>query len=144
VFDKGVFPFSSLHPNAGAQFHSKILLLPPPLHNSYEGEFVAADRTNGANVANTVVEPHVQGEELTVQNSLAALGEQTPMPGARAQAAEGGATPDPGASTSNLSREYVWALVPLLWGEAISSGALGPQPDQTSAADTCPVRSGLA
>jgi hypothetical protein len=70
VFDEGVFPFSSLHPNSGAQLHSDILLLPPPLRNSYEGELVATGKTNGANVADPLVEPHVQGEEFIAENSL--------------------------------------------------------------------------
>jgi hypothetical protein len=34
VFDKNVFPFSQLHPNAGAQLRAQILLLPPTLCNS--------------------------------------------------------------------------------------------------------------
>ena len=37
VFDEQVFPFASLHPNAGAQLRKEILLLPPSLHPTYEG-----------------------------------------------------------------------------------------------------------
>jgi hypothetical protein len=28
IFDEGVFPFTKLHPNVGAQFHSKLFPLP--------------------------------------------------------------------------------------------------------------------
>lgn len=34
VFDESVFPFSALHPNAGAQLRAEILLLPDSLKNS--------------------------------------------------------------------------------------------------------------
>jgi hypothetical protein len=34
VFDKNIFPFSKLHPNAGARIRSEILLLPPSLISS--------------------------------------------------------------------------------------------------------------
>jgi hypothetical protein len=34
VFDQHIFPFSKLHPNAGARLHSEILLLPPSLISS--------------------------------------------------------------------------------------------------------------
>jgi hypothetical protein len=42
VFDESVFPFASLHPNAGAPSSTRILLLPESLQNhsmsSHEGE----------------------------------------------------------------------------------------------------------
>jgi hypothetical protein len=34
VFDENVFPFASLHPNAGARLHSELALLPDVLKNS--------------------------------------------------------------------------------------------------------------
>jgi hypothetical protein len=102
MFDEGVFPFSSLHPNSGAQLHSDILLLPPPLRNSYEGEFVATGRTNGANVVDPLVEPHVQGEEFIAENSLAPPGIQASTSGAATEVTDGGATLDPSASISDL------------------------------------------
>jgi histone deacetylase 1/2 len=49
VFDEAVFPFKSLHPNAGALLHQEILLLPSTLHNPEHGdEFV--DDINMTNV----------------------------------------------------------------------------------------------
>ena len=33
VFDESIFPFSSLHPNVGAQLRTELLLLPTHLHN---------------------------------------------------------------------------------------------------------------
>ena len=33
VFDEGIFPFSSLHPNAGARLHAEIQVLPDILLN---------------------------------------------------------------------------------------------------------------
>jgi hypothetical protein len=49
VFDEAVFPFQSLHANAGALLRLEILLLPPNLLNPEHGdEFV--DDTNMANV----------------------------------------------------------------------------------------------
>jgi hypothetical protein len=71
VFYEDVFPFPQFHPNPGAQLRSKILLLPPPLHNSYEGELVAVSRADSANPAT-----HVRGEEFVEENLLAALGLQ--------------------------------------------------------------------
>jgi histone deacetylase 1/2 len=37
VFDEIVFPFATLHPNVGAQFHAEIPLLPSNLHNMFGG-----------------------------------------------------------------------------------------------------------
>ena len=37
VFDESVFPFESLHPNAGALLKQAILILPPHLQNSDHG-----------------------------------------------------------------------------------------------------------
>lgn len=37
VFDENVFPFASLHPNAGAKLRSEILLLPEHLTNPSTG-----------------------------------------------------------------------------------------------------------
>jgi hypothetical protein len=71
VFDESVFPFSTLHPNAGAQLYSKIQLLPPTLCNSIGDDLVDGLMANGVNpVAEHIV---VQVEEVTdVQ-----VGEQT-------------------------------------------------------------------
>jgi hypothetical protein len=37
VFDENVFPFASLHPNAGALLKQQILLLPSSTSSSHEG-----------------------------------------------------------------------------------------------------------
>jgi hypothetical protein len=50
VFDEDVFPFSKLHPNAGARLRSEILLLPSNLLNpSFGDDFVVDSMTNAAN-----------------------------------------------------------------------------------------------
>jgi hypothetical protein len=98
VFDENDFPFSQLHPNAGSQLRSKILLLPPMLHNSHEHELVNGQ---GANDANPGLEHVVQAEEI--------LGEEAEEEarGCDTSTSENGtdllATLDPeGASTSDL------------------------------------------
>lgn len=52
VFDEQIFPFSKLHPNAGARLRSEILLLPQSLLNSRPvgGESVGDHLTNHTNV----------------------------------------------------------------------------------------------
>ena len=37
MFDESVYPFESLHPNAGALLRKEILLLPPNLQNFDQG-----------------------------------------------------------------------------------------------------------
>jgi hypothetical protein len=97
------FAFSQLHPNGGAQLRSEILLLPPPLCNSYEGELVATGRANSANPSNPLVESHVQEEEFVEENSLAHPGVQLSTVDAALRAMDGSATPDPRESASDLS-----------------------------------------
>ena len=45
IFDEQVFPFSKLHPNAGAQLRSEILLLPDTLRDHGLGDVHANDPT---------------------------------------------------------------------------------------------------
>jgi hypothetical protein len=62
VFDENVFPFSNLHPNAGARLRKEILLLPTHLLNSSLGnEFVDGHVTNASNSANF----HEDTQEIT-------------------------------------------------------------------------------
>jgi hypothetical protein len=58
VFDEGVFPFATLHPNVGAHLHAEISLLPPSLRtlNNVHGNDVVVDHV--AHGANPVVESH--------------------------------------------------------------------------------------
>jgi hypothetical protein len=55
IFDESVFPFSSMHDNAGAQLKAKIL--PPMLRNIHEGGHV--EGTNVTNAADVIDECHV-------------------------------------------------------------------------------------
>lgn len=54
VFDENIFPFASLHENAGARLHSEILLLPPSLRNSSLRTESVVDRV--PNFTNDVLE----------------------------------------------------------------------------------------
>jgi hypothetical protein len=56
IFDEMVFPFSSLHPNAGALLKSEILLLHPTLRNHNEG--VGVEGPNVINLANCLIESY--------------------------------------------------------------------------------------
>jgi hypothetical protein len=50
VFDEDIFPFSKLHPNAGARLRSEILLLPSNLLNPSDGDELVDDSvSNDAN-----------------------------------------------------------------------------------------------
>lgn len=61
IFDEQVFPFSKLHPNAGALLRSQVLLLPPSLLNSssinHEGQQIP-----GPNMSNTLLNAHENSE----------------------------------------------------------------------------------
>ena len=46
VFDESVFPFTSLHPNAGALLRKEILLLPPSLQNDDHGGDNCTDQSD--------------------------------------------------------------------------------------------------
>jgi hypothetical protein len=63
VFDESVFPFSTLHPNVGAQLRSKIQLLHPTLRNSLRDDLVDGLMANGANPVAERVD--VQAKEVT-------------------------------------------------------------------------------
>jgi hypothetical protein len=56
VFDENIFPFSKLHPNAGAKLRSEILLLPPSLVSSefYPWVVYSIDQSVVANFPNHV------------------------------------------------------------------------------------------
>jgi hypothetical protein len=43
IFDEYVFPFASLHPNAGAQLRAEITLLPDALQNPSHGDMYSPD-----------------------------------------------------------------------------------------------------
>lgn len=43
VFDENIFPFSKLHPNAGARLRSELLLLPSTLLNPVSGDESVVD-----------------------------------------------------------------------------------------------------
>jgi hypothetical protein len=48
IFDESVFPFSSLHPNAGERLNVNILLLPPTLHTIQGGNRVEEPNMSNA------------------------------------------------------------------------------------------------
>jgi hypothetical protein len=72
VFDKGVFPFSKLHPNAGAQLKSKITLLHPTLLHPNDGDkLVYGHVSNAPLTAGEFAEiPRENAEEIEVENTL--------------------------------------------------------------------------
>ena len=57
VFDEHVFPFSTLHPNAGARLRSEIALLPPSLldPNASFGDALLRDQHLSSPVSTNVV-----------------------------------------------------------------------------------------
>jgi hypothetical protein len=57
VFDETIFPFASLHANAGAQLKAKILLLNPTLRNNYGGDGVVLP--NVPNSVDSLLESYV-------------------------------------------------------------------------------------
>ncbi|XP_071680324.1 uncharacterized protein [Lolium perenne] len=65
VFDEAVFPFKSLHPNAGALLRKQILLLDPSLCNFEQGDDTIADsimeNTHATNPSTSVVPYDLQG-----------------------------------------------------------------------------------
>jgi hypothetical protein len=97
IFDETVFPFSSLHVNAGAHLQAKILLLHPSLHNSHEG--VGVDMPNMINVAHGIVEFYT-GVSVAMgdQNSGASSGDQVEN-SANQLATDLFPTPNPGANS---------------------------------------------
>jgi hypothetical protein len=82
VFDEAVFPFKSLHPNAGALLHQEILLLPSTLHNPEHGdEFV--DDINMTNVPiNSASSPICVDPQVTGIRTMQA-GENSAQSGAQ-------------------------------------------------------------
>ena len=66
VFDETVFPFASLHPNAGAQLRAEILLLPTHLHNSSDATGVdnSCDSTLSSPTTDVVCESADDCQEL--------------------------------------------------------------------------------
>jgi hypothetical protein len=58
VFDETVFPFKSLHPNAGALIRKQILLLDPSLCNFEQGDDIVDDFTmENTHATNPYVSP---------------------------------------------------------------------------------------
>lgn len=71
VFDESVFPFESLHPNAGALLKNEILLLPPNLRNFEQGGDDCADQhehTTSSSVASVPVQVHGENGVENDQN----------------------------------------------------------------------------
>jgi hypothetical protein len=61
VFDETVFPFKSLHPNAGALLRKEIMLLPEPLQPTSIFDHGGVNSVNQrANPANTIASVGVQ------------------------------------------------------------------------------------
>ena len=50
VFDENIFPFASLHPNAGAQLRAEIALLPDMLRNPSAGDSILPDQNTGSSL----------------------------------------------------------------------------------------------
>ena len=63
VFDKSVFPFASLHPNAGALLRQEILLLPTHLQSFDHGGHSCTNQTDNSTTTSTLSLPvQVHGE----------------------------------------------------------------------------------
>jgi hypothetical protein len=56
VFDEDVYPFSALHPNAGARLRSEVLLLPETLRNFSYGDEITSTFSGSNSPANTTDE----------------------------------------------------------------------------------------
>jgi hypothetical protein len=66
IFDKTVFLFSTLHPNAGAQFRAEISLLLPMLCTPYRDNFVAEPTVT--NVVDEFNEVFADSDIITAAN----------------------------------------------------------------------------
>jgi hypothetical protein len=62
VLDEDVFPFSTLHPNAGAHLHAEIDLLPPSLRTTHGLELEVDHRANGADPTTKSLDVQVSEE----------------------------------------------------------------------------------
>jgi hypothetical protein len=72
VFDKNIFPFSSLHPNAGALLKKEILLLPSFTSNSHESAHNCNDH-----VVPIVSITNIEQEDAASEENSSQNGEQT-------------------------------------------------------------------
>jgi hypothetical protein len=70
IFEETIFPFSTLHPNAGALLNAKIILLHPTLRNFHEGERV--DEPNRTNVTNSTLESFAYTGHTNAENGVQA------------------------------------------------------------------------
>ncbi|BAB90546.1 putative rice retrotransposon retrofit gag/pol polyprotein [Oryza sativa Japonica Group] len=122
VFDENVFPFSTLHSNAGARLRSEILLLPSPLTNyntvSAGGTHIvapvantplpsdnlisnAADVTSGENSAAHEQEMENEQEIENVMHGNDVHGDAASGPVLDQPTADSSTAPDQGANTSD-------------------------------------------
>jgi hypothetical protein len=72
VFDENIFPFASLHPNAGALLKKEILLLPSFTSNSHESTHNCNDH-----VVPTVSITNVEQEDAASEEKSSQNGEET-------------------------------------------------------------------
>lgn len=91
IFDENIFPFTELHPNAGARLRSEILCLPSDLIHPYVGGEHAVDQcANGSsNSSNISSELHDENQEENQGEAGANSGEA---------GAGSGSESDPGAA----------------------------------------------
>jgi hypothetical protein len=94
VFDETVFPFQSLHPNAGALLRKEILLLPESLHPSYVFDHGAVNNVDqSTNPANTIASVGVQN--FAEENGGGNLAQNGENPGQNNGQASAGSEVDP-------------------------------------------------
>jgi hypothetical protein len=132
TFDENVFPFSQLHPNAGARLRQEISLLPPdlqPLSSDQGGELMHDHMFN----------PNSSCEEVCVGNGVdladSAASEWTADRTSLPSASERTSAPVTGADRTSSDRTSLGAdrtSSPVTGADRTSSGADRTSSDQTS------------
>ena len=141
VFDENTFPFSTLHPNAGARLCAEILLLPPELLNpTDQGDNSVDHMINGA--TNPDHDAAGNSEKKLAQNDTPShdfMQHMSPRPTGTEHEGDSAAAADPERSGGAGSRAPAAAgadsLSPRALAGAILSGGV-------SASTTCRVGSG--
>jgi hypothetical protein len=77
VFDEEVYPFSTMHPNAGAQLQSEIQLLPSHFRNPSNGDNNTFDQFDNGSLQSNRVIPEPTGHETVTGENLGENLEQT-------------------------------------------------------------------
>jgi histone deacetylase 1/2 len=109
VFDEAVFPFSQLHPNAGALLRKEIVLLPSSLLNPGDDFCTASDITN----ANVPANASGAQENIAGELDSQVPGEPVFMPGAVQHGAAGPSSQSDGDSGTAIGGDPSDPIVPV-------------------------------